>query len=255
MFDEKTTKQLGYYVYMLIDPKDNTPFYVGKGTNNRVFDHVKFAIDNPHIVSDKCDKIREIGAENVKHVILTHGLASEIDAYKVEALAIDLLNFSGLSLTNEVSGHHVSESGIMTTDEIERLYNAERLEQIGDDCIVININGQYNRAMGTTAIYNATKQAWRIDKNRRKEIQYVLSEYRGLIIEVFKVSKWYDIARPYGPQSKKAGQEYLASGFDGEVAEDSIRDKYINRSIADRKKKGRANPISYADSINSNQNL
>ena len=143
----------------------------------------------------------------------------------------------------------------MTTDEIERLYNADRLEKIGDDCIVININGQYNRAMGATAIYNATKQAWRIGKNRREKIRYVLSEYRGLIIEVFEVSEWYDIKRPYGPHSKKAGQDYLASGFNGKVAEDSIRNMYINRSIADRKKKGRANPISYAYSINKSPQL
>jgi len=249
MFDPKTIEQLGYYVYMLIDPRDNKPFYVGKGINNRVFDHVKFAIDNPQIVSDKCDKIREIGAENVKHMILTHGL-SEDEAYKVEAVAIDLLNYVGFNLTNEVSGHHVAESGIMTTDEIERLYNAERLDKVERNCIIININGQYNRAMGTHAIYIATKEAWKIGKNRLKDIKYVLSEYRGIIIEVFEVEKWYEVTRTYGPHCKNAGECYTAYGFEGKIADKPVRDLYLNKSIADRKVKGRSNPISYAESIN-----
>lgn len=249
MFDEKTCKQLGYYVYMLIDPNDNKPFYVGKGQNNRVFEHIEYAKNNPGISSDKCDKIRKIGAENVKHVILTHGLASEKEAYKVESVAIDLLNYVGLNLTNEVSGHHVAESGIMTTDEIKRLYNAERLDKIGDNCIVININRQYNRAMGDEAIYKKTKEAWRIGKKRLKNIKYVLSEYRGLIIQVFKVEGWYEVQRKYGVNSKNRGT-YTAYGFNGTVAEDNIRNLYINKSIADRKVKGRSNPISYAESIN-----
>lgn len=36
MFDEKTIQHLKYYVYMLIDPADNKPFYIGKGVQNRV---------------------------------------------------------------------------------------------------------------------------------------------------------------------------------------------------------------------------
>ena len=250
MFDERTQKQLGYYVYMLIDPRNKKPFYVGKGHENRVFDHINFAVKNPNIISDKCDTIREIGAENVEHVILTHGLVSEDEAYKIEAIAIDLLKFTGLDLTNEISGHHVAESGIMTTDEIERLYNAERLDKIGDDCIVININRQYNRACGSDAIYLATKQAWKIGKKRTAKIHFVLSEYRGLIVEVFKVDDWYEITRTYGANCKNAGKSYTAYGFNGKIADNYIRNLYINKSIADRKVQGRSNPISYADSIN-----
>lgn len=183
-------------------------------------------------------------------MILTHGLVSEDEAYKIEAIAIDLLKFTGLDLTNEISGHHVAESGIMTTDEIERLYNAERLDKIGDDCIVININRQYNRACGSDAIYLATKQAWKIGKKRTAKIHFVLSEYRGLIVEVFKVDDWYEITRTYGANCKNAGKSYTAYGFNGKIADNSIRNLYINKSIADRKVQGRSNPISYADSIN-----
>ena len=249
-FDEKTQKALGYYVYMLINPDDGKPFYIGKGQNNRVFDHIQQAIKNPTDTSDKCDRIREIGAHRVKHVILTHGLTTQAEAYRLEALYIDLMRYVGFPLTNEVSGHHINSIGIMTTDEVSRLYNADRLDRIDDNCIVININTKYNRADGTDAIYQATKEAWRIAKRRidfkSRPIKYVLSEYRGLIIEVFEVKRWYEVKRT----TKKSKQQYNAYGFEGEVAEESVRNRYINKSIVDRKVKGRANPISYPNSIN-----
>ena len=247
MFDEKTQKALGYYVYMLIDPRDDRPFYVGKGVGNRIFNHVKNAIDNPTNSDEKCDVIREIGPDNVKHVIVTHGLATETEAYKIEAVLIDVLNYmSKKQLTNKVVGHHAGKTGIMTTDEVTRLYNAQELHHIDDDCIIININGQYNRAMGTEGIYKATKEIWRIAKWRLNKIKYVLSEYRGLIVEVFAVQEWYQKERGYGINSKKAGQTYKGYGFNGQIASNCIRDKYINKSIAYQKVKGKSNPISYS---------
>lgn len=255
MFDYYTiSKQLGYYVYLLIDPSDNKPFYVGKGQGNRVFDHIRCAIENPEEKSEKLDKIREIGPENVKHVILTHGLKTEDEAFRIEAIVIDLLRYLGCqletTLTNKQGGVHSHQIGLMTTDEIIRLYNAEPLNHISTDCVVININGLYERGMDSDRIYQATKEAWKIGKKRTSTIKYVLSEYQGLIIEVFKVDEWYPVERTYGVKCKKAGGKYTAFGFNGHIAEDAMRNLYINKSIANKKKKGRANPISYADSIN-----
>ena len=33
--------KLGHYVYRLIDPRDGSTFYVGRGQGNRVFEHIK----------------------------------------------------------------------------------------------------------------------------------------------------------------------------------------------------------------------
>ena len=246
MFDEKTQQALGYYVYLLIDPRDNKPFYVGKGQNNRVFDHIQYAIDHPNDCSDKCDIIRAIGAENVKHVIAAHWLRTEAEAFRIETVIIDVLNYLEFHLTNEQSGHYASKSGIMTTDEITRLYDAQQLDTIGNDCVIININGLYTRAMGADSIYNATRGCWRMSGKRVKGINYVLSEFRGLIVEVFEVIEWYTEDRPYGQNSKKFGQTYKGYCFKGKVAPNDVRKKYINKSIAHKKVKGRANPITYS---------
>ena len=72
----------------------------------------------------------------------------------------------------------------------------------------------------------------------------VLSEFKGLIVEVFEVKKWYPIKRQYNPGTKKAGQSYTGYGFDGNVAPHTIRNLYLNKSIA-HKKNGSSNPIMY----------
>ncbi len=43
-FSQKTQEELKYYVYLLIDPRDDKIFYVGKGYGNRVFYHINEAI-------------------------------------------------------------------------------------------------------------------------------------------------------------------------------------------------------------------
>lgn len=66
-FSQKTQEELKYYVYILIDPRDNKIFYVGKGYGNRVFFHINEAIFNP-IGTEKLEIIRAIKLENLKVV-------------------------------------------------------------------------------------------------------------------------------------------------------------------------------------------
>jgi len=246
MFDEKTRQHLRYYVYMLFDPRDKRPFYIGKGLENRVFNHLNRALTDVDISNAKYDTIREIEeyGQTVGHIIVRHDLAED-EAFKIEASLIDAFIYSGILLSNKVGGHNSIEKGLMTSEEIIRLYNAEPLNEIGSDCILININRKYQRGKGLQTIYEATKETWTIRESNLQQLKYVLSEYRGLIVEVFKVNNWYPKERGYLPNAQRHGLTKIGFGFNGEIAQAEIRDKYINKSIAHLKKKGAASAIRY----------
>ena len=236
MFDEISEQKLKYYVYALVNPKTNKPFYIGKGNGNRVFMHKEDAIKGDSKTL-KLDIIREIKNEglDVNHLIIRHGL-TEKESFEIEASLIDFGNKFGFSFSNIVQGQHSEERGLMTSDEIIRLYNAKPLEKIDDPVILININKRYKRNSGSKEIYNATKESWKVSESRIKNIKYALSEFEGIIIEVYKINEWYKV--------EKKG-ESIRWGFNGEIAIDIIRNKYLNKSIAHTKKRGAANPIRY----------
>jgi len=251
MFDERTKENLKYYVYLLIDPENDEPFYVGKGKDNRVFAHINNEIeDNEDNL--KYSEIRRIGPENVKHIIVRHGL-TEKESFAVEASLIDTFRFipafNRFVRGNIQGGINSIEKGLMTSNEIIRIYNAQPLEEIDDDCLIININKSYKRGSGVDAIYNATKEIWRIKKSRRDKAKFVLSEYKGLIVEVFKVDSWYPKERGYNPSAKKYGQTYTGYGFHGTIAYNRIRNKYINKTISHLKKRGFGGVLIFPDTL------
>jgi hypothetical protein len=158
-----------------------------------LFKHVNRALTDTDTSTFKYDKIREIvdiNKQTVKHIIVRHGL-TEDEAFKIEASLIDTLIRCRLGLTNEQGGHNSIEKGLMTSEEIIRFHNAQPLDEIGNDCVIININRTYKRGNGTNPIYQATKETW-FKIGNMLERKYVLSEYRGLIVEVFEVDSWYE---------------------------------------------------------------
>ena len=249
MFDEKTKSELKYYVYLLVHPETKIPFYVGKGVGNRVYDHLNEAKEGKK-GTDKLDQIQDVLKKNktVEHVIVRHGL-NEKTAYQIEASLIDTFRFfpafNAFAGGNIQGGMNSIENGLMSSEEIKRKYNALPLNSIPKDTIIININTSYKRASGVDKLYQSTKERWRMDKDRLDGIKYVLSEFKGLIVEVFEVKKWYPIKRQYNPGTKKAGKTYTGFGFDGHVAPNPVRNKFLNKSVAHKKKRGASNPIMY----------
>ncbi|WP_127142103.1 LEM-3-like GIY-YIG domain-containing protein [Flagellimonas marinaquae] len=244
MFDEKTKSQLKYYVYLLIHPETDEPFYVGKGKDDRIFAHIHQEIDEEN-ESLKYDEIQRIGPKNVKHVIVRHGL-NETTAFAIEASLIDTFrfipSFNKFTRGNIQGGINSIEKGLMTSDEIIALYNAAPVTRIGEDCIIININKNYNRGDGVDSIYLATKEIWKMADWRPKNYRYVLSEHRGLIREVFEVEEWYEKER-----TDRNGKPYIGFGFNGRVAFKDIRDRYIHKSIKQAKPRGYSSPIIYPE--------
>lgn len=227
-FSPAVCEKIGYYVYILRDPRDNQIFYVGKGANNRVFSHVQDA-HSTIIENARLDRIRDIHAQGQKVdiIIHRHGL-TEKEAFEVESALIDLLGLPHLS--NLVAGHHAYERGKMTISEVIAQYDAPAIS-IDVPAILIIINRLYRRGMSQTELYEATRKYWKIGK-RREKAHYAFSVSNGLVRQVYKIETWY-------PSEERLGRWI----FDGHVATDLAH--YVGGDIRQYLTRGAQNPIVY----------
>jgi len=235
-FSQRTIEALAYYVYALVDPRDNRIFYIGKGCGNRVFQHAKDSL-NENDQSLKLDIIRDILREGkqVCLYILRHNLTEET-AYVVESVLIDLLTYSKFNTTNllanVVAGHHQWDEGIKNTDEINSLYNCMKIEvNPGDTLLLVSLNKSFDQSKANGVyrrpdIYEATRKYWKISKNAPEEIKYVLGVYKGVVRCVIEVKtwKWTTVSED--------GKTFKSEGciFEGDVLDDS---PYMNKDVSD----------------------
>ena len=258
-FSELALQQLqGFYVYALIDPRNDQIFYIGKGTGNRVFAHEAESGKSPRSEKAKLQRIQEIEStgHDVKRLILNWGLTEE-EAFAAEATLINLMNYiSPEALTNAVAGHHVHES--LTVEDFELRYGAEHLkpEDIRHNILCIKINRRYHRDITPKELYDAVRGIWRASLNtiRQKHIEYVFGVYNQLIIAVYKPDEWHyvheQIDAPHlneldADALEKARNRIYFTCVDYEQMDEN-QQFYLHKSIADLKVNQPAqNPITY----------
>lgn len=93
-----------------------------------------------------------------------------------------------------------------------KIRERERLlrEEIRHKILLVNVNRSYPK-MGN--FYLAAKEAWRVNENRAKEVDYVCAVYQNIICKTFRPTKWYRF-----PEN---GYRW---GFDGDSVNHSIYD-------------------------------
>jgi hypothetical protein len=253
-FTQSVIEKIGAYVYLLLYPDTRKPFYVGKGRGNRVFQHALNALESP-TETDKLETIRDIIAsgKRVEYRIVRHRMSDEA-AFEVESALIDYIGFEDLS--NDVRGHHTTERGLMTVEEITEKYNAKKVETFSEPCVLIIINKEYRKLKEAMPrkyfmiqdeekiwkenferqLYQITRSSWKIGPKRNKA-RFALAVCDGLVREIYYIEKWSPVGNRWE--------------FDGRKAEDwTDYQEYIHGDVSAFITKGAQNPIRYVGRYN-----
>ena len=225
-FSNEVCKQIGYYVYRLIDPRNGETFYVGKGKGNRVFDHVEHAKKGmdfykinqaeDDVLSLKIQRIQDILYEGLEviHIIHRWGM-TEADALLVESALIDA--FPGL--TNIQGGYHC-DNGVISAHSLQKRFEKEKFVDRDDiKYLIIKIRKSVIEDRGS--VYEAVRRAWKINFNNVQAYPYVLAVENGIVKGVFEVEYWYKSQEPgrYEFVGKSAPRQIEEYFFDKRIPE------------------------------------
>ncbi len=223
--------KLRHYVYVYVDPSDETVFYVGKGKGSRAIAHMDSS------------KVRRSKAKP-RIDILVHGLPDEKTAFAVESAAIDLIGIRNLA--NTVRGHGGRQFGRTPLEQLVAQYTKRKVE-IKVPAILIRINKLYRYGMTPAELYDATRSAWRVGPKKEKA-RYAFAVYEGVVREVYSITGWLPGGTSFATQNQgKRRRRRDRWEFVGTLAEDKIRGRYLDTYVGHLFPAGAQNPISYAD--------
>lgn len=115
------TKGKRYYTYELIDPRCGSVFYVGKGQNKRISEHVRQVRSGRLTANaDKCSRINSILQDGCQVIERIHTrFTSEYDAYEHERRLISYHGFD--NLTNAVDENGVQHRAVRESEWYPRV--------------------------------------------------------------------------------------------------------------------------------------
>lgn len=130
---------------------------------------------------------------------------------------------------------------------LEEAYNEEantiELKSIDEKAITIKINQKYREGMSAQELYDITNYCWVLSLQKAQKADYVIAVAHGEIKEVYIPEQWY----------KVNGEDKKRIAFNGRLAEQSIREKYIGKSVKHLYKQGESNPCKYFNIEESNK--
>lgn len=244
-FSKEVAAQLQSYVYRLVDPRNGLTFYVGKGTGDRIFYHIKCAIE----ISSDCDEdendlkyqqIKEIKAAGLEVIHLIHrwGLSDD-EALEVEAALIDA--YSGL--TNKQSGRG-ADRGVSNVEQIIATLQADEYTEPDFKYIIVKtkqsvIEERFSLYSNLEeARFNATSHSWKINPREWCDFEYVFSVTNQIVKEVYVLDKWIVDER------RKPRYYFVCPNDSIQKADEKIRSEFIGKRIPkDYCKKGMAFPV------------
>ena len=228
-FTANVYEKLGFYVYAYCDPSDESVFYIGKGTKNRCFDHLKKSDENEKY--DRIQKIRKAGYEP-RIDILAFGL-DERQALIVESAAIDLIGIDRLAQPNR--GHDSAVYGRRTVDDVLAQFCGGEIDEFKDDMVLIRINQRYDPKFNDMQLYEATRGIWKIAESKQDKVTHACALYKGIVREVYEIASWHPAGSTmYSTRSFEDVEDSAKFEFVGKIASAKVAQRYKNQKVSDR---------------------
>ncbi len=198
----EVAEALGFYVYLLRDPRDHQVFYVGKGGGSRVYAHVGDADgeggEDREVERAKVARIRAIhdAGLKVEHLFARTGLTTSELALVVEQSVIDALRAAGIPLTNLQGGHDSAVHGLATVEAAVARLSAPPAPSCPEPIVIFVVNRAWRLDLSADEVYQVTSGHWRVSRRAREKARYAFGVAFGLVRGVYRVESWFPSPLP-----------------------------------------------------------
>jgi hypothetical protein len=192
-----TRQALGYYVYALRDPRNHEVFYVGKGKDERILQHVAEAGKNPKSEKAKLKRIQDIESKglSVEHLFLRTGMKSEAEAFAVEQAVIDAFlanratSTGPSALTNLVAGHEHSAVGLASLETVLARHGKAKTPEVKRPILVLKLNQKWQPDMNQASLLEVSRGVWGVGKEIRDRAEIALVISFGIVRGVYEIDQ------------------------------------------------------------------
>lgn len=118
------------------------------------------------------------------------------------------------------------------------------LEDIRENIVIIKINKSFRKGMSEIELYDVTRGCWKRKVASVEKADYALAVVYGIVKEVYQIDEWLPAENevretiPYN-ETVDAGRII----FKGKTADEKVRKKYLDYSVANFFKRGDAGPV------------
>lgn len=118
------------------------------------------------------------------------------------------------------------------------------MEEIRENVVIIKINRSFREGISETELYDVTRGCWKRKIASVEKADYALAVVYGIVKEVYQIDKWFPAENevretiPYN-EAVDAGRII----FKGRTANEEIRKKYLDHSVAGLFKRGEVAPV------------
>jgi len=118
------------------------------------------------------------------------------------------------------------------------------LEDIRENIVIIKINKSYREGISETELYDVSRGCWKRKIASVEKADYALAVVYGIVKEIYQIDEWLPAeneVRETIPYNETADAGRII--FKGRIADEEIRKKYLDYSVAGLFKKGEASPV------------